>query len=428
MTLAKPTRVTEQLVELERQRHVRSDVVDGVERHSDTSDHAVFSNLINFYEEQILQESGASYTGANNDSPGLARVMQLYGGLSPAVLKAARQKPRPMRQALSVAEGLMNIDPSCDDQVIERLSASVITETTTTEQRASHVWNSNVRFTRDLWPVPTLLKTRKSKRCAACRHILLKMDDRHGTTKYKIRLLAQNFIPKLTLRIFPSKGKADSTDASFALTPAAYQIASQSTSYNLTPSYQVQYLLTMSNPLFEPVKVTLATPAMTSGRYASKVTILCPTFEIGADGDMWDEALALSQTGSTSSSGLPRSNTVTSLTDDKERQPEAGKIWEKGKNWVRVVVEVVPGSAKSKSSLSVPSHTAPAIQSDAEFQKYRDTSSDVLEIPIHVRMEWESETMAGEATGAASVVGAKPAKESRELAFWTVVGAGRIIE
>ncbi len=53
----------------------------------------------------------------------------------------------------------------------------------------------------------------------------------------------------------------------------------------------MQFLLTSTNPIFEKVKVTLATPTATPGRFSSKVTVFCPQFEIDANTDVWDEAL-----------------------------------------------------------------------------------------------------------------------------------------
>ncbi len=37
--------------------------------------------------------------------------------------------------------------------------------------------------------------------------------------------------------------------------------------------------------------MTLGAPSKTPGRFASKVTVLCPDFEIDANTDVWDEAL-----------------------------------------------------------------------------------------------------------------------------------------
>jgi len=193
----------------------------------------------------------------------------------------------------------------------------------------------------------------------------------------------------------------------------------------------MQYLLTLTNPLFEPVKVTLASPTTTPGVVQSRVTILCPTFEIGADGDMWDEALS----GGAAAGGSRSRTAGTAARKDQnvaeERQPEAGKIWETGRNWTSVVVEVVPGSVSQAASLGVGGlnlgrKDTAANREEDNGKKHGGLKDgdDILEIPILVRVEWEAD-VAAEEGGVTS--GAKPARESRELAYWSILGAGHIV-
>ena len=144
-------------------------------------------------------------------------------------------------------------------------------------------------------------------------------------------------------------------------------------------------VLTLRNPLFDPVRVTLATPSHTPGPFPSKVTILCPEFEIGQNTDVWDEALSTTD-------GKEKRRTKTEVA---EGQAEAGKVWEKGRNWTSIVLEVVPASGDARSE------------------------KDILEIPVFVRVEYESEANAEDDNGSAK-------KEKRELAYWIVLGVGRL--
>jgi dynactin-4 len=96
----------------------------------------------------------------------------------------------------------------------------------------------------------------------------------------------------------------------------------------------------------------------------------------------------------------------------EDRQPEAGKVWERGRNWTTVVVEVVPGRLDKKTG------------SMAEDES-KGADDDVLEIPVFVRVEWVVEVTAEDA---AATGAAKGTKESREIAFWSVLGAGKITE
>lgn len=380
--LSKPNKVTEQLTALRKERSGLGSI------------ETAFSNLAKFYKDQISASDTDSSTNAFGDSsyssPGhLARIMQQYGGISSAALKKAQQRPQPMREALSASEGLLITASQTDEAIIDRL-AKGDAPTSTSIQRSSHPWNCSARFISDLWPVPALLRTKTDKRCRACRHILIRHDDRKGSSKYKIRLLAQNHIPRLSLR--PMSVPSSAPSAAFALTPAALKANADALEWNVTAHKPVQYILTLTNPLFESVKVTLATPSITPGRIQSRVTILCPSLNIGADGDMWDEALG---TSSKPSSSSRQALETTAGTDD--RQPEAGKIWEKGRNWTSVIVEVVPGPLQASMT------------------------EDILEIPILVRVDWEAE-VAAEGGGS----GGRAGRESRQVTFWSVTGAGQI--
>lgn len=409
--------------------------IEDTDVHTETSQSqsadAIFANLTKFYKNQLSESDTSnpnnSFGDSNYSSPNnLARIMQLYGGLSAAALKKSREKPQPMREALSASEGLLLTASDSESADLDRMRQESIGAVATSEQKTSHPWNHDAHFTNELWPVQTLLRTKRSKRCRTCRHILTRLDDRKGSTKYKIRLLAQNHIPRLSFRAF-TPGASSSTasvSTAFALTPVALKAAQQGTEYDLHSHKLVQYLLTLTNPLFEPVRVTLATPSTTPGRVQSRVTILCPSFEIGADGDMWDEALGTSQTSSRS-----RPTTATTSGSTEDRQPEAGKIWEKGRNWTSVVVEVLPGSLVP-SSLTL-GGVAAVTKRDGDEEQKQDELQDgdeILEIPVFVRVEWEAEVTV-EGTGvAASSVGTKAPKESREISFWSVLGAGRIVD
>jgi dynactin 4 len=124
---------------------------------------------------------------------------------------------------------------------------------------------------------------------------------------------------------------------------------------------------------------------------------------------VWDEAL--------SAGGKEKRRTKA---ESSEGQAEAGKIWEKGRNWTTVVVEVVPASLNTNTIAlgEKPSGSAnPPLEED----------DDVLEIPLFVRAEYETDPTAdGGDAGGSTTTGAEKEKEKRELAYWCVLGVGRI--
>ena len=118
-------------------------------------------------------------------------------------------------------------------------------------------------------------------------------------------------------------------------------------------------MVTLKNPLFDPVQVTLATPSQTPGKnFPARVVILCPQFEIGANTDVWQDALdesdSLSRDGRNTARKAQRRGGPTTMVSSSASlvpssssadlgQAEAGKVWERGRNWTTVVMEITPG-------------------------------------------------------------------------------------
>ena len=347
---------------------------------------SAFASARSFYSSQL----SASYPadplltpsgGYNYSSPSsLARIMSLYTGRSFG--KKDMGKSSLMRESADVSEGLRIMDSTCDDEAIQKLRSEGWTGTANSAQRAEQRHSS--MFAGDLRPVPPLLRTKRSKRCRACRHLLVKPEQKVQSTRFRIRLLALSYIPTISLKpLQPSPSTELSLVDLKAIPP-------------LRPS---QFLLTLKNPLFDAVKITLATPVQTPGRYSHRVTVLCPDFDIGSNVDQWDEALG---DGKSRRSSKPFSiSNVEYAGGEGGRVAEAGKVWEKGRNWTTVVVEVVCAAIAESEEL--------------------DEDEDVLEIPMFVRMEWEADL---EREGKHEAKSEK--KEKKELAYWTVVGVGRV--
>ncbi len=352
----------------------------------DNDPDAVFASVRSFYSSQL----SASYPsdplltpsgGYNYSSPSsLARIMSLYTGHSFG--KKDTGKSSLMRESADISEGLRIADPTCDDQALQKLRIEGWTGTASVAQRSKQRHAS--MFADDLRPRPPLLRTKRSKRCRACRHLLVKPEQKVQSTRFRIRLVALNYIPTISLK---SLQPAPSTELPLIDLKA------------IPPLRASQFLLTLKNPLFDTVKVTLATSVQTPGRYSHKVTVLCPEFDIGSNVDQWDEALGDGQ--NRRSSKLFSISKVEYAGGEGGRVAEAGKVWEKGRNWTTVVVEVVCAAIAESEELG--------------------EDEDVLEIPMFVRMEWEADL---EREGKDEAKSEK--KEKRELAYWSVVGVGRI--
>ncbi|KAH8423809.1 putative dynactin Arp1 p62 subunit RO2 [Aspergillus melleus] len=430
---------------------------------------ARFAALKSFYKNQLAAVSSSS-SDPDLGSPGaLHRIMSLYASSSrfslyPGAGKKPKSRPPVMREAISTSEGLKMPAPDADDAAIQRLVAEDGGWDSVASLEQRRFQSPDARFVDDLLPLPVLLRTKRSKRCKSCKHILVKPEFKPSSTRFRIRLIALSYIPLPTLRpLIPTPGLIPPSLPSPATSSVAPNLDS------LPPLKPVQLLLTLKNHMFDPVRVTLATPSVTPGRVASKVTILCPQFDLGANSDVWDEALQGAtpagggggSTSATNAANDPRSSRSGTLgAGSSEKVAEAGKVWDKGRNWTTVVLEVVPGplpGGAQNSSKSTPMGTGD--EDTYEENKNRDSDDDnedsdddddddslpdmknldwsgqntdpgqklqpdedILEIPVFVRMEWDSDNQIDEHGGGHQ----SSDTVKRELAYWMVLGAGRI--
>ncbi|KAJ5499747.1 Dynactin p62 [Penicillium expansum] len=374
---------------------------------------ARFAALKSFYRTQIAETSNSPNDRLSSEfgfsSPGaLNRLMSLYtsssrlsglygGGKKP------KSKPPVMREALSASEGLQ-VAPENETDMITRLQSPECgwDGMASIDQRATQ--SPDARFVDDLLPLPVLLRTKRAKRCKSCKHILVKPESKPQSTRFRIRLIALSYIPLPTLR--PLAPSSSSVLPAMALT----------TDLNsLPPLRPIHILLTLKNHMFDPVRITLATPPVTPGHVATKVTVLSPQFEIGANSDVWDEALQGASAPLTSDS---RSAVLRGV-------PEAGKVWDKGRNWTTVVLEVVPGTLPGSSAEGGDGNpNTETNDEDVLAVAASRQDEDVLEIPVFVHMDWDADAQLDQQNVGK---GSKPDdKVTRELAYWMVLGVGRI--
>lgn len=361
-----------------------------------------FSAMRSFYQSQLANSNAgpSGLSGALGDygfgSPNaLTRIMTLYSGHGITSLKT-KNKPTTIREADAASEGfrLSDLDETKSISALRRAGC----DGTVTLPQAASQEEEGARFVQDLWPIPHLLRSKRAKRCPVCRHILSKPEAKVNNTRWRIRLVAGNYIPSITIA---------------PLNPPATPGLPTPASALLIPLKPTQYLLTFKNHMFEEIKVSLATPATTPGRFASRVTVLCPQFTIDANSDDYD----LNEVLKEDPRRRDRADSISS-----QNEADTGKIWERGRNWVSIVVEVIPAPLHIESK--------PAIlrkEGESEDLAPLREDEDVLEIPMYVHLEWESEASqeVGSA-GAGSRDKDKEAKEKRELAYWCVLGIGRI--
>ncbi|KAI7195958.1 hypothetical protein KC363_g1174 [Hortaea werneckii] len=450
----RPTKMTEQLAKHRKARTANANANANAAAASDSlhlQHESGFQKLQAFYQEQLTESSDAhGSSGGYGNSPygspaNLQRIISLYGGLSADALKKSREKAQPMREARSADEGFNTYPPSIsatpnedpDTAILARLRDLSWDETASPAQRLTHPLNTFARFKSHLWPIATRLRTRKGKRCKTCRQFVSRPDREVSRLKYKIRMPASQHIPRLLFRPLypPTLPSAIGPGAALAGKPDfRLKVEDLQPAPPLAQGITQQYVLTVKNPIFEPVKINLATPAVTPGKVGSRVTILCPSFTVGPAGDVWDEALSSTTAGTAttastdasqqSGAGGGREAAMASLTgkgpnatstgaaaaagtgDDKP-QPEAGKVWDRTRNSTSIILEITPGFLDGSSQQRRPSvaptsqqaqkppqaaageGTRPEQDADDVDDEETNDDADILEIPIFVRAEWD---------------------------------------
>lgn len=371
---------------------------------------ARFKALKSFYGSQTVDANPSAGLAGLGDyglsSPGaLTRIMSIYSGNTINGLKQ-KSKSAIMREADSAKEGFRPSDLD-ESSAISQLRRDGWDGTVTSDQVKNQV-EEGAQFSDQLWPIPSLFRAKRSKRCPVCRHIISKPESKVGNTRWRIRLIANNSIPAISIK--PLNPPPVPVSVSVSGTGAGSGL--------LKPLQPAQFLLTFKNPLFDDVKVTLATPATTPGRFASRVTVLCPEFHIDAnpDNDMYlDDVLRDGE-----KEGQRRRGDESGM----HQQAEAGKVWERGRNWVSIVVEVIPASLRVESSPGILGKEGdPEPELEPGLGPLRE-DEDILEIPMLVRLEWESEASQDQVGAAMSKD--KDVREKRELAYWCAIGVGRI--
>lgn len=350
-----------------------------------SEDAAHFFALADFYKSQTEE------TSATKDSARyLARISARLG---PRYLRKQATKPEPLvREACNTNEGLYIHEDNDDTELIEQIKNLGWSGIANATQRAAQP--STTPILSNARPTGTLLRTRRCKRCRTCKKILIKPDHPKNSAHYIMQSVASKILPRLTLQ------PLSLTTTSTTPTPLL----------NITPGTPTHYLLHLTNPLYTPLTLTLATPSLTPGPTASRITILCPQFTLDESSD----SLAVNNPS--------KGKISSSFAAVQGQQPEAGKMWEKVGNRGSVVVEVVAGRVGGVGRGGAGEGGDTGVRKDKQGgEEYNDEDEEPesLKIPVFVRGEYSAEVAEGE--------NGEARKIPMESAFWCVLDVGRIV-
>ncbi|KAH9179350.1 dynactin p62 family-domain-containing protein [Lactarius sanguifluus] len=118
-------------------------------------------------------------------------------------------------------------------------------------QRWTSSWTTPLRSS-DLRPSRIPLRSKKTKRCSTCRHILIKPEQKAQSVRFKIKLVAANYLPAMSIA-FPSPDMARQRAAGGRQTT----VEDTSGASGLQAGGTYPFHLALTNPLYDPIKVRL---------------------------------------------------------------------------------------------------------------------------------------------------------------------------
>lgn len=102
------------------------------------------------------------------------------------------------------------------------------------------------------------MQAKKSKRCPSCRHILIKPEQKAQSVRYKIKLVAANYLPAITASLPHVRAALEMMKRSSALNRSTAQPDDQSVAAStLLAGKTYPFHLSFTNPLYDPIQVRL---------------------------------------------------------------------------------------------------------------------------------------------------------------------------
>ncbi len=104
----------------------------------------------------------------------------------------------------------------------------------------------------DLRPSRIPLRSKKTKRCSTCRHILIKPEQKAQSVRFKIKLVAANYLPAMSIAFPPP-----SQDQARQRAAGSRQATPVEDTSGLHAGWTCPFQLALTNPLYDPIKVRL---------------------------------------------------------------------------------------------------------------------------------------------------------------------------
>ncbi|KAF9061428.1 dynactin p62 [Rhodocollybia butyracea] len=137
-----------------------------------------------------------------------------------------------------------------------------VSEVASLDQRWTYSWSTSLE-TRDLKPLRIPLHSKHSKRCPACAHILIKPEQKAQSVRYKIKLVAANYLPAITVAL-PHQIEMLGHISAEATKRGTKSTAEddRDTRGGLQAGKTYPFHMALTNPLYDPIQVRLSVQRM----------------------------------------------------------------------------------------------------------------------------------------------------------------------
>ncbi|KAJ6508382.1 dynactin subunit 4 [Mycena sanguinolenta] len=171
-----------------------------------------------------------------------------------------------------------------------------VSEVANLEQRWIGSWATSLQ-TAHLKPLRIPLHSKRSKRCPACAHILIKPEQKAQSVRYKIKLVASNYLPAIAAAL-PHQQQQQEETAKRTLSKSTAAVDDErAAAGGMHAGKTYPFQLALTNPLYDPIQVRLTVQRVhASGRASPEkarrppfaISLPSSTFPIAAFAEAWE--------------------------------------------------------------------------------------------------------------------------------------------
>ncbi|KAH9933190.1 dynactin p62 [Epithele typhae] len=263
--------------------------------------------------------TAAASSALARDIPGVGKYNPLAhsrAGRQSAKDKAAARQEYPDYKARVEVGAAAALSGEIDVEFLRHLESA--SEVAALDQRWTNSWVSSLRES-DLKPLRIPLQSKKSKRCPSCRHILIKPEQKAQSVRFKIKLVAANYLPAIAVTLPHAQAALEMLKRSAKAAAAQAGADEQNAAGALIAGHSYSFHLAFTNPLYDPIQIRLAKAVAPAGasqdaggkedeaaergrRSTFQIQLPSAAFPVGAYAEAWeyedeDEEMFLDEDG-----------------------------------------------------------------------------------------------------------------------------------